>query len=98
MEQDNYCPEKILAFAIRRDITNLFKDFLVILENLEDDHDEALNKLVRTLPPESQKQLFLADHFTDEKMEQIRKRILSKGNDSIRSLEREIDHYKINFK
>lgn len=98
MEQNSYQPDSILEFSIKRNITNLFKDFLVILENIEQDHDEALNKLVKTLPPESQKQLYLADHFTDEKVEQIRKRILSRGNDAIRAIQQDMQNYSINFK
>lgn len=98
MEQNNYHAEGILAFSARRNITSLFKDFLDILEDLSDDHNEALNKLVKTLPPDSQKQLYLADHFTNEKMDQLRKRILSKGNDAIRSIESEIDKLDIKFK
>lgn len=96
--ENNYNPDKILAFSVRRNITSLFKDFLVILENLSEDHNEALNKLVKTLPPDSQKQLYLADHFTNDKMEQLRKRILAKGNDSIRSVETDMKNYNITFK
>jgi hypothetical protein len=98
MEQNNYNPEGILAFSARRNITTLFKEFLDILEDLSDDHNEALNKLVKTLPPDSQKQLYLADHFTNEKMEQLRKRILSKGNDAIRTIENEINKFDVKFK
>jgi len=98
MEQQNYDPNGILSFTIRRNITNLFKDFLVILENLEDDHNEALNKLVKTLPPDSQKQLYLADHFTEEKMGQLRKKVLSAGNSAIREIEAQMDNFEVKFK
>ena len=98
MNQNNYNPEGILAFSIRRNITNLFKECLVILENLEEDHNEAISKLEKTLPEEYQKQLYLADHFTQEKMEQLRKRILSKGNDTMRTLMEELNRYDIEFK
>jgi len=98
MEKETSPSNGILTFAIKRNITNLFKDFLIILENLEDDHAEALNKLSKTLPPEYQKQLYLADHFTEEKMEQHRKKILSKGNDTIRSIETDMQNFDILFK
>lgn len=98
MENGNYDPEKILSFSVKRNITTLFKSFLVILENLGDDHAEALTKLYKIFPPEYQKQLYLADHFTPEKLEQLRKQILSTGNDVIRTLEQEIEKYNIKFK
>lgn len=97
MEKDNNAPS-ILDFTIRRNITNLFKDFLVILEELEDSHSEALNKLYEVLPEESKKNLYLADHFTDEKMERLRKQVLSKGNDCLRSIQEQTNKLDIKFK
>ncbi len=97
MEQD-IRPDGILSFTVKRNVINLFKEFLVILENLEQEHEEALTKLAHTLPPESQKELYLADHFTDEKMERLRKQVLSRGNDTIRSIEEQLKQYDIKFK
>ena len=96
--ENNISPEQILLFGIKRNVTNLFKDYLNLLQELEREHNEALNKLVKTLPPDSQKQLYLADHFTAEKMERMRKYILSKGNDCYRSIEEQSKSYTIKFK
>lgn len=94
----DYNAAEILSFSAKRDITDLFKDFLNIIEELQQDHNEALIKLGQTLPIEQQKQLYLADHFTKEKMLRIRKTILSKGNDTIRSVDQQIKQFDIKLK
>lgn len=90
--------ESIAKFAIKRNVTNLFKSFLVLLETVEREHDEALRKLEAVLPPEHQNKVFLADHFTKAGLERLRKRILSDGNDCVRTIEAQISMLDIKFK
>lgn len=86
-----------LQFATRRHITVLFKEILSLLESLADEHDEALSKLASALPPEYATHLNLADYFTEEKAERLRKAVLGRGNDCIRSILEEIDRYQVDF-
>lgn len=94
----NGTAEDIAKFAIKRNVTNLFKSFLVILETIEKEHDEALTKLNNVLPVEHRNKIYLADHFTEESAERIRKKILSEGNDCIRNIVGQIEMLDINFK
>lgn len=96
--ENNIKPDAILAFTARRSVTTLFKDFLNIIRILQEEHAEALDKLAETLPEDGQKQLYLADHFTEEKVGRLRKEILSKGNDVIREIEEQIKRYDIKLK
>jgi hypothetical protein len=90
--------DKILSFAMRRNITNLFKDFLDIVKELKVEHQESLSRLSNTLPEEYKANVYLADHFSDEKNERVRKTILSKGNDCIRNIEEQMNHFDIRLK
>lgn len=91
-------PEELLRFQIRRNITVLFKSFLVILEDLGIEHDAALNLLYDKLPPEYKIYVELADHFTEEKGEVLRKKVLGAGNDCLRSIEDVLASFSITLK
>ena len=51
-----------------------------------------------SLPEEYKANVYLADHFSDEKNERVRKTILSKGNDCIRNIEEQMNHFDIRLK
>lgn len=98
MEYKGVEPTDILLFHIKRNITNLFKNFLVILEENTSDHDEAISKLYEALPDEYKKYVELADYLSDDKCERVRKKVLSQGNDAYRALEDQIKHFDIKLK
>jgi hypothetical protein len=95
---DNEIPSEILRFQMNRQISLLFKSFLILTARLADEHDIALDKLEEHLPDEYRKYVSLADYLSDEKREMVRKEILDAGNDTIRFLERELAKYEIKFK
>ena len=78
-------------FTIERHIVTLFKECLMIVEQLEEEHDEAMEKLYAALPPTYQAYVTLADHFTEEKADRIRRAILQRGNDCRRNVNTELD-------
>jgi hypothetical protein len=86
-----------LKFAVRRQVTVLFTEYLAILSQLGEEHSEALDKLYAVLPPEYRDHVDLADHFTEEKGKRIRKAVLDRGNDCWRAIHEEIDKYDIQF-
>lgn len=88
----------ILKFAIKRQVTDLFKDFLFILKSNKDKHGEALDKLYSSLPEEYKKYVDLADYYTDGESDRLRSQVLQKGNDSIRNLNQQIDELFVDFK
>ncbi len=85
----------LLKAKVRQTITRLFKSQLILLEELTDNHDEAMNKLYEALPQEYQKLLMLADYLSDDKIDSNRRKVLKEGNDSIRELENFIDSLNI---
>ena len=88
----------MLAFAIRRNVTLLFKQQLELLEDLADEHDNAMRKLSEKLPKPYADYVELADYLNEQKFEMLRKRILGKGNDCIRTIEESLKDFKITIK
>jgi hypothetical protein len=84
--------------TVERHIVNLFKECLMIMEQLEEEHDESLDKLYSALPETYQKYVQLADHFTEEKADRIRRAILQRGNDCKRAVASELDQYDLTFR
>ena len=78
-------------------MTALFKDFLEIISEVKDDHDEFYGNLMEKLPPEYITTLVVGNPLSDDKFMRLRKKILDKGNDTIRDSELELGNYSISF-
>tara|TARA_R100000152_G_scaffold16589_1_gene8096 strand:- start:360 stop:647 length:288 start_codon:yes stop_codon:yes gene_type:complete len=89
--------KKKLALRSEREISALFKTMLLLVEDMKKDHDFHYQKLYENLPKEYHPIIDTADHFTPEKVNWIRKRILDFGNESIRNLGSELDNYTVSF-
>lgn len=86
MEHKNlFSQDEIRQFQIRRSIVALYKAFLIILEDLEEDHIDNFEKLYSALK-ESEALIKQADYFTKEKASYLRKKVLDAGNDCIRNI------------
>lgn len=90
--------EQMLRFQLRRLNTNLFKRFLDITDRLRDEHNETISKLKSSLPVQYHKDVDLANAFTENKKEMIRKEVLGAGNDTYRGIEAELENFDINFR
>ena len=89
--------KKNLSFQSSREISALFKEMLYMLEDMKKDHDFHYQKLYENIPKAYHPIINAADHFTLDKVNWIRKRILDHGNESIRKLGEEIDNYTVSF-
>lgn len=85
-------PKELMRFKINASVKSLFVGNLEILEELFEQHDDAMEKLRAALPEEYKKFVDLADYLNDAKFEGIRKKILSSGNDVIRTLEKQLEN------
>ena len=79
------------------EISRLFKMMLMMVEDMKKDHDFHYEKLYENIPDEYHKIINVADHFTPQKVNWIRKRILDFGNESIRNLGSALDNYTVSF-
>lgn len=91
-------PNEVLRFQIERNVTNLYKSFLVILETIEDEHANSLNLLHEKLPDNLKVYVELADYLTESKVNRLRKGVLDAGNDCRRELTDLIKSFNITLK
>ena len=89
-------PKDVLVFQVKRDFVNLYKSFLIVLEDLEKENEISFNKLKRQIP-EATDAIDCANYFDEAKMEYLRKKILDLGNGSIRHFVGELEKYNIDF-
>ena len=85
----------IISFQIHRNITNLYKKYFDISEDLLEEHKLFIARL-KSLNDSSK--VDLIDYFTEEKYNNIRKKILDAGNDSIREIEKALEFVDIKIK
>ena len=85
----------IISFQIHRNITNLYKKYFEISEDLLEEHKLFIARL-KNLDDTSK--VDSIDYFTEEKYNNIRKKILDAGNDSIREIEKALEFVNITIK
>jgi hypothetical protein len=89
--------KKNLEELSNNEISRLFKMMLIMVEDMKKDHDFHYDKLYENIPKKYHPIIDTADHFTPDKVNWIRKRILDCGNESIRNLCSRIDNYQVSF-
>ena len=87
--------KEIISFQIHRNITNLYKKYFEISEDLLEEHKLFIARL-KNLDDTSK--VDSIDYFTEEKYNNIRKKILDAGNDSIREIEKTLEFVNITIK
>lgn len=88
---------QLLEDVCSKNTTILFKGFLHLVEDLKNEHDSHFGKLMDALPEEYHDLLAQANYFDDDKMQHLRKRILDIGNESLRNILYEVQHFTITF-
>jgi len=86
----------LLRFQVRRNVTGLYKSFLILIEDLERDQEIQFTKLKESMP-EHEALLAQAEFLDKGKSNYIRKKILDAGNGAIRELISELENYDVNF-
>ena len=81
----------LLSVFTAKEITSLYKTFLEILEDLQNDHKIMMEKVVLKTDESFASQI---NYFTPAKYEQVRKRILDNGNESSRRLLQFLDFFE----
>lgn len=84
--------KSFVYFQIQRNIVSLYKRYINLIEDLQEDHISMLNKLNSKIDQGTLKNV---DYFDENKYNYIRKRILDNGNEAIREIEKNLE--KLNF-
>ena len=75
---------------------SLFKNFLVLMEDLYTENQISFHKLKKHLPEHSDI-IDQANYFDEDKMQYLRKKILDMGNESIRGSENDLEKFIVEF-
>ena len=83
-----------LTFQIQRNVVNLYKSHLSIIEDLRKDHEAMIDKLDGKI---SKEELEKINYFNEKKYNYIRKKTLDLGNGAIRDFENSVKDLKISL-
>jgi hypothetical protein len=86
-----------LSRKSNKSISFLFKQYLLLIEDLKFEHDQFVKKIKQEIPSEHHNIIDNAETFNDEKLCRIRKKVLDIGNETIRSLDNELNDFSVNF-
>lgn len=81
----------LLSFQTHRNIINLYKRYLNIIEDLQEEHVNMLNKLNSKVDQQTLKNV---DYFDENKYNYLRKRVLDLGNETIREIDKTLDLFQ----
>lgn len=87
----------MLSEEYGRSVRDLFKSFLILVEDLNQDHKSHFSKLKEGLPSKYHPVIEQADYFDEGKLRYLRKKILDMGNENIRNVENNYSKYIISF-
>jgi len=88
-------PATFLKAKIHISINRIMATYLSNLEELADEHDEAMGKLIDTLPPEHKAKVALANVYGEARFDAIRKHVLFAGNSQTRELNEVVEFLRI---
>jgi len=91
-------PQEAINDIYSRNTKVLFKSFLILMEDLQQDHLINFSKLRKALPEQYSSLIDQADYFDQHKMQYLRKRILDMGNECIRESENDLETFTISFR
>ena len=89
--------KELLEFQVNRNIINLYKTFLIALEDMHNQHMDNFNKL-RDALPDNKDLIDQADYWGEDRMDFLRKRVLDQGNDAKREILGQLDKFNLTIK
>lgn len=95
MESSKDNIREYILFQIHRNIVSLYKRYLNIVEDLQEEHINMLNKLNKKTDLETLKNV---DYFDENRYNYLRKKILDLGNETIREIEKNFEFLKLDIK
>ena len=78
-------------------ILAILVNFLMMVEDLQVEHQIHFGKLRNSLPEEYNTLIYQADYFDQEKLQHLRKRTLDIGNEAVRNIAGGFENFTISF-
>jgi|TARA_B110000495_G_scaffold155765_1_gene139150 hypothetical protein len=89
--------EDMVRKYCERNTVALFKSFLMMIEDLQVDHQIHFGKLKYALPKEYHSLIDQSNYFDQDKLQHLRKRTLDIGNEAVRNIEGGFENFTISF-
>jgi len=86
--------KEYLMFQIHRNVVNLYKRYLNLIEDIQEDHKSMLEKLNNKIDSNTLKNI---DYFDDNRYNYLRKKVLDLGNETMRSNDNELNDFNVSF-
>ena len=90
MNNDNKVKDYV-SFQIHKSLVDLYKRYLNLIEDLQEDHKSMLDKLSNKIDKNI---LENVDYFDNNRYNYLRKKILDIGNNAIREIEKNFEFIK----
>ncbi len=87
--------KEYLTFQIHRNIVNIYKQQLVLLQDIVVEHERMINKLEKHV---NKKTLEDVNYLDQKKYNYLRKKTLDVGNEAIRDFEKSVENINISLK
>lgn len=85
--------KELLENQLKRIVTRMFKDYLVLLEDVRQDHLAVLSSISSQFPSEFLDKL---NYLDLPKYSRLRKKVLDSGNDALREICSILEDFTIN--
>lgn len=95
MENIKVSGAHILRVQVERNVKASYKQALVILEELRSEHKDTLERLRNALPDDCKGLVSLSDYWTENRVDSVRDRVLTAGNNAIRAIEEQIANLRV---
>ncbi len=95
MDTDPERLKELMTFQFHRNIVNLYKRYLTILEDIKKDHTLLINKVQEKSGKEFAENI---DYFDAQKYNYYRKKVLDSGNEIYRDLEKTLEYLELKIK
>jgi len=88
----------MISFQVHRNVINLYKKYFEITEDLLREHKIFLGRIKKISLDDTTESIDGLDYFTEERFNQVRKKILDAGNDAVREIDKTLEFVTINLK
>ena len=95
MDADPERLKEMMTFQFHRNIVNLYKCYLTILEDVKKDHTLLINKVQEKNGKEFAENI---DYFDAQKYNDYRKKVVDSGNEIYRDLEKTLEYLELKIK
>jgi hypothetical protein len=98
MNDDKTELKDMISFQVHRNVINLYKKYFEITEDLLREHKIFLGRIKKISLDDTTESIDGLDYFTEERFNQVRKKILDAGNDAVREIDKTLEFVTINLK